>query len=137
MTAQVHNHLHLDTDNPPTATYTALQRNPMPKIIIDMRRGLTGKLIRQTFSSGGSVVQFTDYVYQLKVTQAELNTIIGLLGENVYLIDNIHDDDDQASYSKAMVLRALKGISHEGVASKATLDYFRVTIELEDNNSVT
>ena len=135
MADAVHDHIHVDTDSPPTATYTAIRRTVDPKVFITLERALDGSLHKHVASSLGSPIVFTDRIYQLKLTQAELATVIGLLGTDVNLIDNIHDSGDHAAGTKAMVLRRIVGITEQSVTSKAALAYFLCTVEFEDDNS--
>ena len=135
MVASVQAHIHLGDDSPPTAEYVAIRRTPDHKVILTLERALDGSLHRHALSSGGNPIVFTDRIYQLKVSQAQLATITGLLGKAVNAIDHIHDPVDHAGYTEAMVFRRITAITEQTVAAKATLSFFLCTIELEDNNS--
>lgn len=131
MAASVQAHLHLDTDNPPTTVYTVLRRTPRPMVYLTLERGLDGTLHRHVLAAGATPKLYMNYVYQLKLARAELDTIMGVLGKNSYLIDNIHDPADHAPYSASVVLREINNISEQTVSAKATLNYFVATLVIE------
>lgn len=131
MAESVQDHLHLDTDDPPTATYAALRRTPQPSVFLTLERGLDGTLHRHVLSTGGAPKVYNNWVYQLKVSRAELSIVFGLLGKSVYLIDHVHDPDNHAAYSKEVVVREISSVSQDPVSSKAALTYFAANIALE------
>lgn len=98
----VQNHIHLDTtlgaspELAPVTTYRIIDRRLVPDISLSLTRSITGKLFRGVVTDGmGNPLVHINYRYTMNVDEAQLQTLVGLLGSQAYLVDIDHPDDGQ------------------------------------------
>lgn len=79
-------------------------------------------------------VMFTDYEYNLRVNQSELDVLMRLYKRRVYLVDSVHctDSADHAPYVKTMYFAEL---THDENVTPL-LSFIRVTVLFKDMNTV-
>jgi len=147
MAAQMHDHIHLDTADPPVATYAAEfgSLDATPGVAMITERALTGKLhIHRLLTGGGDVVQFVADTMRLRATNAERITLQGLAGKTVYYTAHYHDDDEDGAGSlkawaaSVHVKRMLVVFRPGSITNRdPKADYWFITIELVDDHQVT
>lgn len=144
-TADVQDHIHLSTtldgapENSPSIKWKVRDWAPIPVVIADTRRTLTGILKKHRLTRNGSVVHLVDYNYIVKVDDywgvdfwTRYKTLIDMHGEQVYLVDNQHiaDGEDHTPYVRTMYLNVVSKPEYLSTAIKPL--YF--TIELQDDS---
>lgn len=142
----VQNHIHLSTDigEPPEHAPTIRWKVKVDgwiqsyTILADPRRTLTGKLHPHVLKRDGSPVVFNDPKYIVRVSdywgmtaEERLEALIGMNGNVVYLVDNIHVDDtyDHTPDVRRMFLYVLSDITN----INPQLDPLYISIELMDH----
>jgi len=144
MAASIQNHIHLDTDDPPTATYKAehgtLDVTPAAAVVTE--RAVLGKLHVHRLLDAGEPVQFRSDQLQIRATLAEMLTLRALAGKRVYYAPHYHDDDEDGGgslkawaassvYVNRIVLMYRPGsLTNRNPAA----DLWFVTIEMVDDN---
>lgn len=69
------------------ADYNLAEREPLEFGLVETRRSLTGKLIKFRLTDVSGPIQYTDYVYRLTVTQAQLAVLVGKVATVVAVKD--------------------------------------------------
>jgi hypothetical protein len=137
MALGIQSHIHLDTDDPPTAEYPVAMGTLdfTADVLLSMERGVTGKLhVHRVVDGGGDPYQFVADACTLLLTQAQMATVKALAGKAVYYVPNRHDDDDVGSYATACILVIPTG----GITNIDPMgDWWRVQIQVADNETVT
>jgi len=153
MTVSTHDHIHIDTDNPPTTTYY-VQHGTLDMaqdVAVAHERSITGLLHVHRIENGvtaGVPVQFDsdDETLLLRGTtvMADLATLQALAGRQVYWTRNYHDDDEDGAGSleeyptSSYVKRGILMIRTGGVKNlDPCLTFFTVQIEFVDSGTVT
>ena len=133
-------HIHLDrdapyvprdTDNAPAARWRVTRRSRIPQAQVNVSRSHTGHTYMSRVVDGaGDPVVHNDWRYQLRVTQAELDYLVGLLGRELIFVDHRHPDDgtDATAYVKSVGLRVTSDIAN----LEPMLGKYDVSIELVD-----
>jgi hypothetical protein len=144
MAASIQNHVHLDTDDPPTATYKAEHGSldTTPAVAVVTERALTGKLHTHRLLSGAEPVQFRSDALQIRATLAQMLTLRGLAGKRVYYAPHYHDDDENGagslkawSASSLYVNRVVLTYRPGSLVNRnPAADLWLVTIEMVDDN---
>lgn len=144
------NHIHmaltlggLEVQYAPVYQWKATQRIEVPNIALQANRSLTGKLRLHTLTSGGNVVKFTGYKYQLKLNANEFGTTIDekvdilkdMHGKTVYFIDHLHCNDNE-DHTPYVVQMGLVKLGEFQPFTQAMLR-FLVEVELEPIVGVT
>lgn len=139
MATQAQAHIHLDPglegapEFSPTNKYTALVpdvRAAIAHVAMEYAVDATLMTHKVTDSDTGLPVVSEARRYRLKVTRAELDTLIADLGKLVYFVPNYHPDDseDHRSYRTAVQFKTLTDIRSRESADLAT---YYCTIELQ------
>jgi len=95
MAVQIHDHIHLGTTTPPTATTYTVSHGSLdntPGVAMYFERSFTGKLQVHRLLSGAEPVTFQVDKVRLKCTLAEMLAIRALAGKQCYYVPNYHDD---------------------------------------------
>ncbi len=113
---------------------------PIPTVIQDNRRTLTGKLVKNRLrDSLGNVVKLMDYKYIVRVSdywdmtkEQRLDALLAMHGYEVYLVDNLHPNDgsDHTAYVRPMYMSVISDIKNINVQ----LDPLYISIELNDDS---
>lgn len=147
MAAEFHDHIHLDTSNPPAATYVVthgtLDATPMVPVVVD--RALTGKLhTHRLVDDEGDPVQFNGDRMRLKLTWAEMVTVRSLAARTAYYVPHYHDDDEDGEGSleewgeSEYVVRCLLVLRPGAITNlDPKAGFWLVNIELVDDSAVT
>jgi hypothetical protein len=135
MAAAMQDHIHLDTDNPPTATYPALHEtlDGTPMVAMVTERSLTGKLQVHRLLDGADPVQFVNDRMRLRLSLAEMLVVKGLAGKDVYYIPHYHDEAAPAAYVVQAVLVLRPGAITNLDPSAA---HWFATVEILDNEAI-
>jgi len=147
MAVAMHDHIHLDTADPPVETY-AVEHGSLdatPGVAVVMERAVTGKLHIHRLESGGNIVQFLADRLQLRATRAEKDTLIALAGKTVYYAPHYHDDDEDGagslkawSAASVYVKRAVAMFQPGSIVNRDPLaEFWFVAIALTDDSAVT
>ena len=108
MAASIQNHCHLDTVNPPVATYSVISGSwdVTLDVPLVMERGLTGLLhYHRILDEGGDVVQFEGERFTIRrATLAQMLTLRGLAGKVVYYVSPYHDEASLTVVSAILVV---------------------------------
>lgn len=134
------NHCHISDEleptgeKAPTYQWKVLDRIPIPTVYASVKRAYNGKVLFSRLTDGTDPVVFTDFRLALKVTESELQVLIGLLGKRVYFCDNYHADDGD-DHTNDVRLMAF-GQMDNPKAINATIVYYTVDIMLTDDNTV-
>lgn len=118
-TAYVQNHIHLDLptnlsdppENAPILAFTATERSVIYETYISQDRAWDGtELFSSMANSGGGLAIFKNAWYTLRVSQAQLESLEGLLLKVVSLVDNRHCANglNHTGYIRTMRLVELK-----------------------------
>lgn len=101
MAPSVMDHIHLDTDDPPTAEYPVSHGtlDLTPNVVVMTERSLTGKLHTHRLLDGADPQAFCTDRIRLKLTLAEMLVVKALAGKRVYYAANYHDDDEDGAGS--------------------------------------
>lgn len=101
----VQNHIHIGTslgpapENAPTQIYRVSQRVLRPIVKLSVNITLGGKTRLHRLTDGGNTKIFMRHEYVVKINAGvtpawdQVETLIGLLGETIYLCDNEHAND--------------------------------------------
>ena len=144
MAAEMHDHIHLDTANPPTTTYKVTHGtlDHTPNVPVEVERALNGKLhVHRLVDGGGDPIPFQSDKLRMKLTYAEMVAVTGMAGKTVYYAFNYHDDEEDAGAldswpdSSYVVRSTLLVRQVTNLDPKAA--YWYVTIELVDDDAVT
>jgi len=125
----------LDGDGLPVNEYRVIQgglaRNPMPALVSE--RSLTGNLQVHRLLTGSDTLVFDDCAYELLLlSRTERDSLVGDLGEDVYLMRHVRDEADAATYREVMLLKSVKLTNIDPM-----LDWWRAQIELETSTGNT
>jgi len=144
MAAEVHDHVHLDTDNPPTAEYPSLHGTLdwTPQVAVVTEHSLTGKLhVHRLVDDEGAPVQYRSDRMRLKLSLAKMLTVKDLAGKTVYFAFNYHDDNENGAAalkawpdSDYVVKAVLQVLGITNLNPKA--DFWFINIGLEDEGAV-
>ena len=138
MAVQIHDHCHLDTDNPPTDTYNVQHGtwDHTPHVGVVVERSVTGVAhVHRLVDGSGDPVQFQNERFTLLgLTLAEMITIRALIGKTVYFVSNYHDDDAIAGYVVTGVLIVEPG-GIQNADPSATV--WNIQCRIEDTGAVT
>ena len=145
MAIQVHDHIHLGTNNPPTTEYRVVQGtlDHSQEVPVMTERGVTGLLHIHTLEDGGGIVRFDAdrETVILRGTDAitDLDTLKALAGETVYYVPNYHDDAAMGTWStSAYIIRCVLIIPRGGITNvDPMMSFWTVQIELADHDKVT
>ena len=118
---QSHFHLDLptnvDADNAPAATYKSSERVFKPTVSTNVITSHTGSrhLVTIVDESNNPILK-SDYKFRIVISQAEYETLTGLIGRELCFIDHYHPDvgSDHESYIKNVSLVNMTDISGVG-----------------------
>lgn len=101
MSVSIHDHIHLDTADPPVASYKAEHGSLdiTPVVAVVSERALTGKLHVHRLLDGAEPVQFRSDTLQIRATLAEMLILRALAGKRVYYAPHYHDDNEDGAGS--------------------------------------
>ena len=144
MAVEMHDHIHLDTDNPPADEYKVAHGtlDHTPNVPVELERALTGKLhVHRLVDGDGDPVQFQSDKLRMKLTYAEMVAVTGMAGKMVYYAFNYHDDDEESGAldvwpDSSYVVRSLL-LVRQVTNLDPRAAYWYVTIELVDDDAVT
>lgn len=141
----VQDHIHLDMllgaapEYAPPLKWTVVEKLLVPSPIMQVNETLTGTLKVHRLRREGTFVKRRDMKYRIKIgdgidsggAKAQLDSLFGMLGEDVYLVEHWHPDDGQnhTNYVRPMVLIE---ISPPEFASPL-LNFLIVDISLKDD----
>jgi len=153
MTVSVKDHIHLDTDDPPTTMYYVQQGSldQSQEVAVAYERSITGLLHIHRIEDGvtsGKPIQFDsdDETVILRGTDVmtQLATLQALAGQVVYWTRNYHDDDEDGAGSlepwvdSIYVKRGVLNIQQGAVANIDPIQTFwTVKISFTDHDKVT
>ncbi len=145
MAVEMHDHIHLDTDNPPTDTYKVAHGtlDHTPNVPVAVERALNGKLHVHTLADdSGDPIPFQSDKLRMKLTYAEMVALTGMAGKTVYYAFNYHDDDEDGGGSldiwpdSSYVVRSIL-LVRQVTNMDPRASHWLVTIELIDDDAVT
>lgn len=148
MAVQVHDHLHLDTANPPVTEYYVLQGtlDHSQEVSVAYERGITGLLHIHRLEDGvtaGKPIQFDadKETIVLRGTDAiaDLATLKSLAGRTVYMVPNYHDDADLGTWpTSSYIVRCVLNIQPGGVTNvDPMMTMFTIQVGFTDHDKVT
>lgn len=138
MATQAQNHLHLDTtlggapENSPVLYFSALAlpreiRTPTSHTAVEWAVDATALFHQVT--SAGSALSSEQRAYRLRLTRANVVSLLTLLGEYCYFVPPYHPDD--GSDHTASVVQVYFIDIRNLVNEKPDLEYFQATILLQ------
>jgi hypothetical protein len=112
---------------------------PVPTIIQEHRRTLTGKLIKHRLrDADGNVIKLMDFKYIVRCSEywgmtiyERYDALLDMHGQEVYLVDSMHTADglDHTAYVRPMYLNMIADVKN----LTNFLDPLYITIELVDD----
>ena len=137
MAASIQDHIHLDTDNPPTTEYDVMQGSwdHTPDVGLVVERGVTGYAhVHRLVDGGGDPIQFQNERFTLLgLTLAQMLTIRALIGKTVYFNSNYHDPAAHAATVVTGVLIIEPG-GIQNIDPSATV--WNIQCKVEDTGAV-
>lgn len=140
----IQNHIHLSTtlggapENSPDMLWQITDRRDIPVVILNIRRGLTGKLRPSVLIYDGQPVQLTNFNFTVKIkadegstTKERMDALRALYGKRVYFCDSYHADDDSDHTSDVRTMFVSE--VGEFKVDHIKLDFYYVNIKLEDD----
>ena len=134
-------HIHLDetglahdADDGPTYRWGVVSRVEEPIIQATIHRSPSGHTyFAKAVDSNLDQVQHTDWTYQVRVTQSELNYLKSLIGKECELIDNVHvaDGTDHLAYIQNVAVSEVTSIENIGQYPQK----YNATVKLVDLES--
>lgn len=120
------------TYNEPPYTFESIKvRQPVYNVTSDLARSWTGVPYVHTLKSGDDqlAVVFTNYRYDLRVNQEELDILAHLVGNKIYLVDNFHcaDNLDHTIYTKVYWFDKLDYSEHRD--PMLTINYVSILVQ--------
>lgn len=139
MAVQAQGHYHIDTaltgapENSPVLKFTALAVSPRVReftahVAVEFAVDAT-TLVHQV-TSGGSAVTTERAPANLRLTRANVTSLLALLGEYVYFVPPYHPDDgsDHTAYRVQVYFTELRNLQS---AEKKDLEYWSATAVLQ------
>ena len=139
MAVQAQGHIHLDTalggapENSPVLKFTALATSPEVREFrahIAVEFAVDGTTLVHRVTSGGSVLTTQTRPVNLRLTRANVVSLLTLLGEYCYFVPPYHPDDgsDHTAYVARVYFVGLRGLQS---AEKKDLEHFSATAILQ------
>ena len=97
MAASIRDHIHIDTDNPPTATYAAAEgtwdHTPTAPMALDY--AINGTVhVHRLLDDVGAIILYEDTQITVICVLAEMLVLRALASSTVYFVSNYHDDTE-------------------------------------------
>lgn len=145
MAVQVHDHIHLGTNNPPTTEYRVVQGtlDHSQEASVMTERGVTGLLHVHALENGSGIIRFDadreTVILRGANAITDLDTLKALSGEIVYYVPNYHDDAAMGTWPTSnYIIRHVLTLTRGGLANiDPMMSFWTIQIELTDHDKVT